>query len=356
MPSLRHAFIFASATLAAAATLTPRDADAPTSPCGFEGNADLYGLGIRLGIYFQWLSGQLCRVLHKKYVVDLDRAYMIFLAAAFIALLVLTGDAHSTYDVEVLVLMYILICGPFNFISGQLGEYRSIALVNVEFVVVWPAAVYSCWFWFGGRDARFLQQPVECGGYGFVFKRVSLRGSSTLAFFKAMSVFLAILFGLFHGFWFYLVPVKRWRQDRENNKPVLDSVMSWWGPSGMEGREGGPTDRGDLTQSIFSKIYAAFCLVFPILGIELTLKWNSVTGVYNVRSIGQLIPFVTGLAGLVQVIYGILRYKMLARQTEASSNISPPDEAPKEAEAMSKELPVSQNPQPEPRSKEVTAD
>lgn len=54
--------------------------------------------------------------------------------------------------------------------------------------------------------------------------------------------------------------------------------------------------------------YAAFCLVFPILGIELTLKWNSVTGVYGVRSIGQLIPFVTGLAGLVQVVYGIARY------------------------------------------------
>ena len=24
--------------------------------CGFDGNSDLYGLGIRLGVYFQWIS------------------------------------------------------------------------------------------------------------------------------------------------------------------------------------------------------------------------------------------------------------------------------------------------------------
>jgi len=272
MLSLRLALILASLALAAAAlvprarenttpgtsaaTSTFRARDDAPSPvqCGFEGNADLYGLGIRLGIYFQWLSAQLCRVLHKEYVVELDRAYMIFLSAVFIALLVLTGDANSTYDVEVLLLMYILICGPFNFISGQLGEYRSIALVNVEFLVVWPATVYSSWFWFSGRDARFLQQPVECGGYGFLFKKVSLRGGSTLAFFKAMSAFLAILLGSFHAFWFYLVPFTRWRKDRQNNKHVMESVMSWWGESKMEGREGGPTDRDDLTQHTFSKL------------------------------------------------------------------------------------------------------
>ncbi|KAK3900969.1 hypothetical protein C8A05DRAFT_35373 [Staphylotrichum tortipilum] len=373
MSSLRYAIILASLTLATAAfvprarhntvqttatttpTFIPRDDGPAPVQCGFEGNADLYGLGIRLGIYFQWLSAQLCRVLHKEYVVELDRTYMIFLAAVFIALLVLTGDADSTYDVEVLVLMYILICGPFNFISGQLGEYRSIALVNVEFFVLWPATVYSSWFWFSGRDARFLQQPVECGGYGFVFKRVSLRGGSTLAFFKAMSVFLAIVLGLFHGLWFYVVPFKRWRKDRENNKPVIDSVMSWWGESKMEGREGGPTDRDDLTQHTFSKLYAAFCLVFPILGIELTLKWNSVRGVYGIRSIGQLIPFVTGLAGLIQAIYGIIRYKILARQAESPPQVTtPPDEAPKEAERESKQPAVSQSPQSESDGKGVT--
>ncbi|KAH0531251.1 hypothetical protein TsFJ059_000109 [Trichoderma semiorbis] len=318
MLSLRFSLFLAFVTAAAAAFI-PRlrqndvqnatsTGDAAGSQCGFEGNSDLYGLGIRLGIYFQWLSAQLCRLLYKEYVVDLDRAYMIFLAAVFIALLVLTGDADSTYDVEVLILMYILICGPFNFISGQLGEYRSIALVNVEFIVVWPATVYSCWFWFVGRESSFLQQPADCGTYGFVFKQVSLRSHSTISFFRAVSVLLAVILAFFHGFWFYLVPLKRWRKDRETNKPVLESIMSWWGPSRMEGRDGGPTDRDDLTKTALSKIYSAFCLVFPILGIELTLKWNSVTGVYTIRSIGQLIPSVTGLAGLVQVIYGILRY------------------------------------------------
>lgn len=124
--------------------------------------------------------------------------------------------------------------------------------------------------------------------------------------------------------------------------------------------------------------YPAFCLVFPILGIELTLKWNSVTGVYGVRSIGQLIPFVTGLAGLVQAIYGIVRHvraiqlggfaptrmkgltrwqKMLPRQAESPPPLgTAPDEAREEAEPESKLLAVSEKPQSEPENKEGRAD
>jgi hypothetical protein len=46
-----------------------------------------------------------------------------------------------------------------------------------------------------------------------------------------------------------------------------------------------------------------FSLVFSIIGIEMTLYWNSISNVYTINTTGQLIPFVIGLVGLAKVIY-----------------------------------------------------
>jgi hypothetical protein len=45
--------------------------------------------------------------------------------------------------------------------------------------------------------------------------------------------------------------------------------------------------------------------VWAILSIELTLVWNNISGVYNVTSTGQLIPFVIGVVGLLRLVHGL---------------------------------------------------
>lgn len=60
-----------------------------------------------------------------------------------------------------------------------------------------------------------------------------------------------------------------------------------------------------LIIDIFTQVFKVFYLVFSVLGIELTLVWNHISGIYTVGSIGQLIPFVIGLGGLIQVCYDI---------------------------------------------------
>jgi hypothetical protein len=44
-------------------------------------------------------------------------------------------------------------------------------------------------------------------------------------------------------------------------------------------------------------------LIYSVVGIELTLYWNSINGVYTINTTGQLIPFVIGLLGLLRVLY-----------------------------------------------------
>ncbi len=47
-------------------------------------------------------------------------------------------------------------------------------------------------------------------------------------------------------------------------------------------------------------------IIWFILTIELTLAWNNVELVYGITSVGQLIPFIIGLIGLLRVIHAIM--------------------------------------------------
>jgi threonine/homoserine efflux transporter RhtA len=44
-------------------------------------------------------------------------------------------------------------------------------------------------------------------------------------------------------------------------------------------------------------------LIWTIISIELTLIWNNIDDVHSISSTGQLIPFVTGVAGILKVFY-----------------------------------------------------
>ena len=73
----------------------------------------------------------------------------------------------------------------------------------------------------------------------------------------------------------------------------MEKIASW-----MEPKEIGPP--GILL--IIAPYIAVLSLVYSVLGIELTLHWNGVTGVYSVGTTGQLIPLTIGLCGLLQII------------------------------------------------------
>ncbi len=59
---------------------------------------------------------------------------------------------------------------------------------------------------------------------------------------------------------------------------------------------------------------------YSILSVELTLVWNSVTDVYNVKSTGQIIALVVGLGILVKVLW-LLRHRKVSGQTLRSTII-----------------------------------
>lgn len=47
-------------------------------------------------------------------------------------------------------------------------------------------------------------------------------------------------------------------------------------------------------------------VIWSIITVELTLLYNSISGIYTIRSTGQLIPFIIGVAGLGKTMHELL--------------------------------------------------
>ncbi|KAJ9129444.1 hypothetical protein NKR19_g10370 [Coniochaeta hoffmannii] len=68
----------------------------------------MYGLGIRLGIYMQWLSALLVCGWYIDGLQGLNESYIIFLFAVTIVIIVQTAQTAPTYAVEIVILTYII--------------------------------------------------------------------------------------------------------------------------------------------------------------------------------------------------------------------------------------------------------
>jgi hypothetical protein len=56
-----------------------------------------------------------------------------------------------------------------------------------------------------------------------------------------------------------------------------------------------------------------------VVPTELVLHWNKVRGVYQLDSVGQLIPFILGLGQLLDVLYRHYQKKRQPREEEGGT-------------------------------------
>lgn len=96
---------------------------APSPPCGFVGNPDIYGLGLRLGLYSQWLSTFLSNWLHSAHVTDM-RAVNTFFQLAMITALVAMANQNPRPHVIDPYIVIIQIIGSVSIYSLPSTERR----------------------------------------------------------------------------------------------------------------------------------------------------------------------------------------------------------------------------------------
>jgi hypothetical protein len=159
-----------------------------TSPsqCTFPGNSDHYGLGIRIGIYLQWISGLLANTLHADSVQDMLATNIIFLIALFIALAIITAN-NTVVATEAIILLQF--CFGFLFTVSSTWGFRVSArqlnsvkeyMKRVKFPLLGStirlclaSAICAYNVWFGFIGVAKLSDSV-CPPVGFLFAPVDL--------------------------------------------------------------------------------------------------------------------------------------------------------------------------------------
>ncbi|KAL8711233.1 MAG: hypothetical protein Q9220_004378 [cf. Caloplaca sp. 1 TL-2023] len=178
--------------------------ESPGVHCSHEGNPDLYGLGIRVGIYLQLTTAILAKYFHKQAISENLNANVIFLLAVFIA--VITATTGTGLRPEEIVI-FIELCFGFLFSvlsllggrqpSGEsktsrddLGRVDMASYFRLSLTTA--ICVYAVWFWFAGKDRMKI---APCSAYIFMFAKASIYGGVRI-FFQLSSTLLAIVVGI----------------------------------------------------------------------------------------------------------------------------------------------------------------
>ena len=153
---------------------------------GFIGNSDIYGLGVRSGLYMQWVSSLLANHLLREESTALMISYLIFHTALWITTAILTFQKTCAFAVEVVLLYYLFYGGHVCvFIKPNLGDFESETMdfhwLNMVLVLhYFTMLTHVVWFIFFGRYS-FPNMP--CGTTIFFFGPVEDAGMDVLAMF-----------------------------------------------------------------------------------------------------------------------------------------------------------------------------
>lgn len=266
--------------------------------CNFEGNSDMYGLGIRLGFYLQWFGGLLAAWIAPSEVKGLRFSTELFVAATFLALIIHTaGDVDSLQHVEIYIVLLLMFgvylvlipiylwrlltsCDPYwdptRWPIVNPGRLTS----NLSFILLVGVLIYQYWFWFAHIPSL---DDINCQQYGFLFGQVRLNSKVSVAMNALAYCFLGVIVLYFLAFWLL----------------GTDDLDGGRQPK-LTGRH--LKARVNLLRNIEGWIKIVVGLVVA-LATELTITWNEIDGVNSLAGAGQTIPFVIGLGAIVRIFY-----------------------------------------------------
>ena len=141
---------------------------------GFRGNQDLYGLGMRICIYLQWITSLLTNHLPPESRKNFHKAYLLFSLGTCLATMICSFLVPCTFSVEIEVL-YIVYWGGFLCVfasapsSTRLGPKDK--WVGLNWITVIHIAthttmiVHGITYLYYAYDQKFARMP--CGTYHF---------------------------------------------------------------------------------------------------------------------------------------------------------------------------------------------
>ncbi|KAI0096148.1 hypothetical protein GGR51DRAFT_49620 [Nemania sp. FL0031] len=272
--------------------------------CGFDGNSDLYGLGIRTGVYIQALATVLAMFFQQKSAPELYKVGGLFQFAVLVALIRETVTNQNLYAVEALVTYLFCLTSlgvnlddPFDIGVKDLNLLERITLPSLVSVLrqttVLAIDIYQTWFWFVGID-KFERLP--CKTETFFLARLDAFGP----FRKFAEVWSVLIMTTL----IVLLGIKIRNSIKHRLAPQQEGAST---PTGIEAWLPDPNRSLSLPQRSgifwYSKLVSSgIFLIAVVLAVELTLRWNHVRGVNSIDSAGQLIPLIIGIGTFIGMV------------------------------------------------------
>ncbi|PWW75579.1 hypothetical protein C7212DRAFT_345521 [Tuber magnatum] len=285
-------------TITKAANAVGQDpaAPEPDNGCGFSGNQDVYGLGIRIGLYAQWLSTFLSNWLHQRKVTKMRDVNTCFQLAMLTALLAISNqDVTHAIDPYIVIIQIIGSASTITNHAAHKSQWNKTTWGGViRFFIYFAVAGFATWFWWIGIDNM---EPTPCGTKGFAFFEADLWDWFRTAN-KFISIVFAAIFTVLFGYTVWNFGPEFWRRTPMGRYKKLSAKV--------EPKSGGEQALQELTSGRMPKWTPALCaivLIVSVLAVECVIAWNQVRDVNDILSTGQLIPLVVGVGGLIQVLY-----------------------------------------------------
>jgi hypothetical protein len=159
---------------------------------------------------------------------------------------------------------------------------------------------YSTYFWLHDVDDLLPLEP-DCQAYGFFFTKVPFSTSWFRTLHKVVSILSLAVFTVLFGYTLYKHGqsfmdrsfIGTYRQHQTAKKTTVQQLLD-------------DAVNPDATLPVvhkFTPLICVFILLVSITALECLISWNGIIQVNDPLSTGQLIPLVTGVGGLIRVLY-----------------------------------------------------
>jgi len=275
--------------------------------CSYTGNPSLYGLGIRISFYLLQFASLLSSWLARPEVPNIRFIHTLAIGGMLLSDVVLASwGTVRAVDAYIMLLLgfgpfYTLIpyylwravtvCNPFVDM-GRWPRVRSTALMRGGvLLVVIAGSSFQIWFWTTGLQT--LPREQNCQTWGFFFTRVDLTSGVFVA--ANMVFIILILIGATMTLMADLgmLPLPWWMAKREKSFRKMVKRAEHRGEEYAWKRE------LQFAQGMVDTAVASVLIV----GIELTVQWNGLTGVGDVVEPAQMVPLMVAAGLLAHVFY-----------------------------------------------------
>lgn len=174
--------------------------------CGFDGDSDMYGLGIRIGFYIQWYGSIAAAWLDKGEAKGMRLANSLFISATFLALIIQT-PMNTLQPVEIYIILLLTYGAYYYFVPlylwrlaigcsplwdpsrwGRVKVSHLFSILNFGLLVA--ETCFQLWFWCTGIHT--LPTATDCQRYGFFFAMIPLDAPAFIALNIIFNIILLI--------------------------------------------------------------------------------------------------------------------------------------------------------------------